>query len=62
MRGSFLILRLGTTGCARLSNYSSEDLTSAMHAYELQKREETFVHLDYKMSRVGWNKGKRDRV
>ncbi|BCG60948.1 glycoside hydrolase family 2 TIM barrel-domain containing protein [Paenibacillus sp. URB8-2] len=37
------------------SHYSAEDLTSAMHSYELQKREETFVHLDYKMSGVGSN-------
>lgn len=37
------------------SHYSAEDLTSATHDHELRKREETFVHLDYKMSGVGSN-------
>lgn len=35
------------------SHYSSEDLTAAAHTYELKKRKETIIHLDYKMSCVG---------
>ncbi|MNZ24177.1 Evolved beta-galactosidase subunit alpha [compost metagenome] len=37
------------------SHYTPEDLTNAQHTYELQRREETIVHLDYKMSGVGSN-------
>lgn len=37
------------------SHYSAEDLTDAEHDYELRKREETFVYVDYKMSGVGSN-------
>ncbi|WP_019637508.1 glycoside hydrolase family 2 TIM barrel-domain containing protein [Paenibacillus fonticola] len=37
------------------SHYTPEDLTQAMHAHELVRREETIVHLDYKMSGVGSN-------
>lgn len=37
------------------SHYAPEDLTAAMHTYELQHREETIVHLDYKMSGIGSN-------
>jgi beta-galactosidase len=38
-------------------HFTAEDLTSAMHNYELPalKRKETIVHLDYKMSGVGSN-------
>ncbi|MNZ94492.1 Beta-galactosidase [compost metagenome] len=35
------------------SRYSVNDLEQASHDYELQGREQTFVHLDYKMSGVG---------
>lgn len=37
------------------SHYTPEDLTVAQHAYELVRRNETIVHLDYKMSGVGSN-------
>ncbi|MNW64090.1 Evolved beta-galactosidase subunit alpha [compost metagenome] len=37
------------------SHYTPEDLTAAQHTYELQRRDETIVHLDYKMSGVGSN-------
>ncbi|MBE1442459.1 glycoside hydrolase family 2 TIM barrel-domain containing protein [Paenibacillus sp. OAS669] len=35
------------------SHYTPEDLTKAEHTFELVKRKETIVHLDYKMSGVG---------
>jgi beta-galactosidase len=35
------------------SHFTPEDLTDAMHTYELRKRKETIIHLDYKMSGVG---------
>ena len=35
------------------SHFTPEDLTKAMHNYELKKRPETIVHLDYMMSGVG---------
>lgn len=38
-----------------VSHYTPEDLTAAQHTYELAKRKETVVHLDYKMSGVGSN-------
>lgn len=37
------------------SHYTTEDLTAAGHPYELQKRKETIVNIDYKMSGVGSN-------
>jgi beta-galactosidase len=37
------------------SHYTPEDLTAAKHAHELVRRNETIVHLDYKMSGVGSN-------
>lgn len=37
------------------AHYTPEDLTRAVHTYELVKRKETIVHLDYKMSGVGSN-------
>ncbi len=37
------------------AHYTQEDLTQAMHTYELVKRKETIVHLDYQMSGVGSN-------
>ncbi|WP_219834183.1 glycoside hydrolase family 2 TIM barrel-domain containing protein [Paenibacillus sp. R14(2021)] len=37
------------------SHYAPEDLTKAAHSWELAKRKETIVHLDYKMSGVGSN-------
>lgn len=37
------------------SHYTPEDLTAARHAHELVRREETVVHLDYRMSGVGSN-------
>lgn len=37
------------------AHYTTEDLTAAGHPYELQRREETVVHMDYKMSGVGSN-------
>jgi len=37
------------------AHYTPEDLTVAAHSHELQKRKETIVHLDYKMSGVGSN-------
>ncbi|NIK78587.1 beta-galactosidase [Paenibacillus castaneae] len=37
------------------AHYTSEDLTAAAHTYELVKRKETIVHLDYAMSGVGSN-------
>jgi beta-galactosidase len=35
------------------AHYTPEDLTKATHSYELSKRKETIVHLDYKMSGAG---------
>lgn len=37
------------------SYYTPEDLTVAQHPHELQKRKETIVNIDYKMSGVGSN-------
>ncbi|MHB1454759.1 MAG: glycoside hydrolase family 2 TIM barrel-domain containing protein [Saccharofermentanales bacterium] len=37
------------------SHYTPEDLAEAMHPYELKKRDETIIHLDYKMSGLGSN-------
>jgi beta-galactosidase len=36
-------------------HYTPEDLTAAAHPYELKKRKETIVNIDYKMSGVGSN-------
>jgi beta-galactosidase len=36
-----------------VSHYTPYDLTAAGHTYELKKREETIVQVDYKMSGVG---------
>ncbi|BBH23781.1 beta-galactosidase [Paenibacillus baekrokdamisoli] len=38
-----------------VSHFTSQDLTAAAHRYELSKRKETIVYLDYKMSGVGSN-------
>nr|WP_261302778.1 glycoside hydrolase family 2 TIM barrel-domain containing protein [Paenibacillus andongensis] len=38
-----------------VAHFTPEDLTRAAHNYELAKRKETIVHLDYKMSGVGSN-------
>jgi len=37
------------------AHYTPEDLTAAEHPYELKKRKETVVNIDYKMSGVGSN-------
>lgn len=37
------------------SHYTPEDLTAAAHEYELKKRKETIVHIDFEMSGVGSN-------
>lgn len=37
------------------AHYTPEDLTGAAHPYELKKRQETVVNIDYKMSGVGSN-------
>jgi beta-galactosidase len=37
------------------SHYTPEDLEAAGHPYELKKRKETIVNIDYKMSGVGSN-------
>lgn len=37
------------------AHYTPEDLTEAGHPYELKKRKETIVNIDYKMSGVGSN-------
>ncbi|WP_234122786.1 glycoside hydrolase family 2 TIM barrel-domain containing protein [Clostridium hydrogenum] len=37
------------------AHYTPEDLTAAQHPYELNKRKETVVNVDYKMSGVGSN-------
>ncbi|OMF18979.1 glycoside hydrolase [Paenibacillus sp. FSL H7-0331] len=37
------------------AHYTPEDLTKAAHDYELVRRKETIVHLDYKISGVGSN-------
>lgn len=46
-------------GCPEFSlnvaHYTPEALTAADHTYELQKRNETIVNIDYKMSGVGSN-------
>lgn len=38
-----------------VSHYTPEDLTSARHPYELKKRDETIINIDYMMSGVGSN-------
>lgn len=47
------------TGCPEFSfnaaHFTPEDLTEAEHTYELNKRKETIVNIDYKMSGVGSN-------
>jgi beta-galactosidase len=47
------------TGCPNFSfnaaHYTPEDLTAAEHPHELQKRKETVLNIDYKMSGVGSN-------
>ena len=47
------------TGCPDFSlnaaHYAPEDLTAAAHPHKLQKRKETIVNIDYKMSGVGSN-------
>lgn len=37
------------------SHYTPEDITNANHVFELKKRDETIVNIDYKMSGVGSN-------
>ncbi|MBZ9686746.1 DUF4981 domain-containing protein [Clostridium estertheticum] len=37
------------------SHYTPEDLTAAKHPHELQKRKETVINIDYKISGVGSN-------
>lgn len=37
------------------AHFTPEDLTAARHAHELARREETIVHIDYRMSGVGSN-------
>ncbi|MNI83218.1 Evolved beta-galactosidase subunit alpha [compost metagenome] len=37
------------------SHYTPEDLTQTSHQYDLTRRPETIVHLDYQMSGVGSN-------
>lgn len=37
------------------AHYTTQDLMNAAHTYELVRRPETFIHLDYKMSGVGSN-------
>ncbi|RKN79077.1 glycoside hydrolase family 2 TIM barrel-domain containing protein [Paenibacillus ginsengarvi] len=37
------------------SHYTPADLTAVAHSHELVRREETIVHIDYKMSGVGSN-------
>lgn len=37
------------------SHYTTTDIMQAKHTYELIRRPETFIHLDYKMSGVGSN-------
>jgi beta-galactosidase len=37
------------------SHYTPEDITAANHPYELEKRNETIIHIDYKVSGVGSN-------
>ncbi|WFB59631.1 glycoside hydrolase family 2 TIM barrel-domain containing protein [Paenibacillus sp. BR1-192] len=34
-------------------HYTPEDLTEAMHTYELKRRKETIVHLDHRMNGIG---------
>lgn len=47
------------TGCPEFSfnaaHFTPEDLSEAAHTYELNKRKETIVNIDYKMSGVGSN-------
>jgi beta-galactosidase len=47
------------TSCSEFSlnaaHYTAEDLTEAGHPYELKRRKETIVNIDYKMSGVGSN-------
>jgi len=38
-----------------VSHYTPEDITQACHPYKLQRRDETIVNIDYKMSGVGSN-------
>ena len=38
-----------------VSHYTPEDITAAMHPFELKRRDETIVNIDYMMSGVGSN-------
>jgi len=45
----------GDTFSFNASHYTSEDLDKAKHAYELVKRDETIVNIDYKNNGIGSN-------
>lgn len=38
-----------------VSHYTAEDLSKAMHPYDLKKKDEVIIHIDYMMSGVGSN-------
>lgn len=38
-----------------VSHFTPEDITAASHPFKLKRRDETIVHIDYKMSGVGSN-------
>ncbi|MFU1795218.1 glycoside hydrolase family 2 TIM barrel-domain containing protein [Paenibacillus azoreducens] len=53
--GMGLLFTAKDTFSFNASHYTPEDLTAAQHNVELVRRDETIVHLDYKMSGVGSN-------
>jgi beta-galactosidase len=53
--GMGLKISTGKEFSFNVAHYTPEDLTKAGHPYELNKRKETIVNIDYKMSGVGSN-------
>lgn len=53
--GTGLLFRGDPDFSFQVSHFTPRDLTVAGHPYQLQKRPETIVHLDYAMSGVGSN-------
>lgn len=54
-QGSGLLVWSLTPFSFNASHYTPYDLEAAQHPHELKKRDETIVHIDYKMSGVGSN-------
>jgi beta-galactosidase len=54
-QGMGLLFTGGDDFSFNASHYTPEDITQASHPYKLQRRDETIVNLDYRMSGVGSN-------